>query len=355
MEACLERNRKYLADLFGGPFPGHALIVDGPRPMKLWPGDYAVRTDRPVDDWLPFYEADYEAKVATSALYDDDAVPYVNLCGTTGFFAAAFGCPWHEFEHGSIPVARPIVRTADEADALRQPTLDDGPIPRYFELVEKLARRLAPDVPISVPDIQSPFGIAAILWNKEDFLVAMVESPEVVARLVAKCGRLLGDFLRELLGRVPNVNLCHCPYAWAPPQLGCWLSEDEIGSFSRPMFEEFCLPSLVELSRTFGGLFMHCCARADHQYPAWGNIPLLRGLNPRIFDVGPASLIDMYPEQVYMYGYTPEEQLRAVIEAAHPQTRLLFNLNGPEEVVRPRYDRLRMLCPRGAASGALEK
>ncbi len=341
MNNHLQRNREFLAELSAGGRTGLALIWEGPRPRKLWPGDWAVRTDRPVGEWLGFYEADYAQRLAQSEALGDDAVSYVSLVGTTGFFAAAFGCPFHQYEKGQVPVARPIVTTAEQADALPQATLDDGPIPRYFELVERLAERLGPDVPISVPDIQSPFGIAAIIWNKEDFLVALVETPEAVERLVGKTHALLESFFAEALRRVPNLNLCHCPYTWAPPQLGVWLSEDEIGAFSRPMFERFCLPSLSALSDRFGGLFMHCCARAAHQHEAWRAIPGLRGINPAIFEDGPAPLIDLMPDRLYMYGYQTEERMNAAIEAAHSQTRLLFNVPGKIETVKPLFDRLR--------------
>jgi len=105
----------------------------------------------------------------------------------------------------------------------------------------------------------------------------MHENPEAVKRLVAKCECLLGSFLGEFQRMIPNCNLCHCPRAWAPHELGVWLSEDEVGSMSSAMFEEFCLPSLERLSRTFGGLFMHCCAAADHQYEGFKRVPNLRG------------------------------------------------------------------------------
>jgi hypothetical protein len=348
----IETNRRFLADLFAGNVVGRALIYDGPRPSHLKPGgDYAVLTDRPVDDWLAFYEEDYAWKRAQSRAFADDAVPYVNLCGTTGFFAAAFGCAFHSYAHGGNPVARPLVTTAEEADALSRPTLEDGPIPRYFELAEKLAKRLGPDVPISVPDVQSPFGIAAIIWNKEDLLIALLETPEAVLRLVDKTHRLLADFLEALKRRLPNVNFVHCPYTWAPPELGCWLSEDEIGIISAEMFETFALGSLAALSEQFGGLMMHCCAAAQHQYDQWRKIPNLRAINPAIFEEGPAGLIRMMPDKVYMYGYQSEERMLAAIEAAGDRTSLLFNIAGKEEVARPIFDRLREHCP-GAAAGA---
>ncbi len=345
MNQRTQRNRQLLADVFSHRRVGRILIYDGPRPWHLREGDYAVCTDRPVEDWLAFYEEDYAWKCTQSEQFDDDAVPYANLCGTTGFFAAAFGCPFHQYSHGGNAVARPIVTTAAEADALAQPTLDALPIRRYFQLAEKLALRLGPEAPISVPDIQSPFGIAAIIWNKEDLLIALMEEPDAVLRLVEKTHKLLWDFLAELKKRLPNVNLCHCPYTWAPPELGCWLSEDEIGIISTDMFERFALPSLERLSHDFGGLFMHCCAAAQHQYESWKKIPDLRGINPAIFEQGPGPLIHLMPEKVYMYGYQSEQRMLAALDAASDRTSILLNIAGNPDQARPLFDRMREHCP----------
>ena len=45
------------------------------------------------------------------------------------------------------------------------------------------------------------------------------------------------------------------------------------------MFEEFFLPELAMLSERYGGLGMHCCANARHQWENFLRIPGLRVLN----------------------------------------------------------------------------
>lgn len=347
----LQRNRAYLTALFAGEFPGHALIYEPIGLPSAGLGDYVAESG-PVELWVEHYLRRYEARLAASETLDDDGVPYVNLCGTTGFFASAFGCPLHVYESGgSAPAARPIVNSAAEADALPEPDLAHRTFQRYFELTERLREHLPPEAPISVPDIQSPFGIAAQIWNKEDMLVALLESPGSVHRLVEKTHRLLAAFLRELLRRIPNVNLCHCPYTWAPPELGCWLSEDEIGIISPGMFEEFCLPSLQSLSREFGGLFMHCCARAEQHYSCWSKIPNLRGINPKFFEAGPKPLLEMHVGKVVMMGWTPVEQYHRMLDLAPGGARFLFNLSGKSiEQAKPIYARLRERCPRRSQS-----
>ena len=339
-------NRQFLTDLFAGPFRGHAIIMGHQPPEKPWPGDHTTG-GRPVKDWLPYHLADYEARLRSHEALEDDSVPYVKVHTGTQLFAAAFGCPVHVYED-SPPCALPLVKTAEEADALEVPDVDAPPLVNALEMAGLVREKVGPDVPIAVPDIQSPFDVAALVWKKEEFYVATIEHPDAVRRLVDKCHALLANFLEEFKRRVPNCNLCHCPTAWAPPELGCWLSEDEAGSMSTRMFEEFCLPPLAALSKAFGGMFMHCCAAADHQYDSFLKIPNLRGLN-RVFQApGPRPAIEKFAGRaVLMQAWTGEEGIVRMLEMALPDTRFLFDMPAqplPEQ--KKLLARMRKRCPR---------
>ena len=341
-----QRNRQFLTDLFAGPFSGHAIIMDHEAIPAPYPGDYAV-SDRPLQEWLPRLLQDYEAQSRMLEAIDHDAVPSVRLGTGTGVFAAAFGCPIHIYAD-SPAAARPLVCTVEEADRLPVPSLDAPTLARVFEMGEMVRARVGPDVPLGVPDIQSAFDIAALIWNKEDFYVAIMQNPDAVERLVAKCQTLLKNFFVEFMRRFPECNLCHCPVAWAPPQLGVWLSEDEAGCMSVSMFEEFCLPNLNDLSDTFGGLFMHCCATADHQYGSFKKIHHLRGIN-RVFQApGPRPAIEAFSGQaVLMQAWMNEDDVNKMLDMALPDTRFLFNMPAqPLDEAKRTYERLRARCPR---------
>jgi hypothetical protein len=197
-------------------------------------------------------------------------------------------------------------------------------------------------------DYQSPFDVAALIWNKQDLFLAMYETPEAVHELVRQCQTLLEDFTREFLRVVSNATLAHCPTVWADPALGFWLSEDEAGSMSVPMFEAFCLPSLVELSESWGGLFMHCCAAADHQYAGFRKIPHLRGLN-RVFQApGPGPAVKAFAgETVLLVAWSNEAGVREMLELAQPDSRFLFSLPAANlEEAQRLHERARELCGR---------
>lgn len=346
MTARLQCNRQFLRDLFAGPFPGHAIILSPPGIASPL-GDFTVGT-RPVAEWLPWALANYHARVALHERSGDDSVPYVGLNTNTGVFAAAFGCRLHVYQEETNACALPCVETPQEAERLPEPSLESPTLARVLELARLVRRELGPEVPIGVPDIQSPFDIAALVWRKEQLFLAMYDAPEAVLALVDKCHRLLVRFLDEFRRQVGEVNLCHCPYAWAPPELGCWLSEDEAGALSVEMFAEFCLPSLVEMSRRFGGLFMHCCAAADHQYGQFARIPNLRGLN-RVFQApGPKPAIDAFSGRaVFMQAWGGLDDYRRMLEMARPDTRFLFNLGPlPDADAERAHAELRRLCRR---------
>jgi len=340
-------NRQFLTDLFAGPFHGHGVVFNAEQAPRPGPDDFAV-SERPLPEWVPWAEENYTRTRRLHETIEDDSVPTVSLWTGTEIFAAAFGCPVHRYDDGMPPCALPLVTTAEEADRLPEPTLAARPLERVFAFASLLRERLGPDVPLGVPDIQSPFDIAALIWRKEDLFVALVEEPDAVRRLVEKCHRLLVAFFTAYLSEFSNVNLCHCPTAWAPPELGIWLSEDEAGCLSTPMFEAFCLPHLTALSDTFGGLFMHCCAAADHQYPSFRKIPRLRGLN-RVFQAsGPRPAIDAFSgHTVLIASWLEEADYHAMLDMAHPDTRFYFNFNPmPLDDAQATLARLRDRNPR---------
>jgi hypothetical protein len=60
---------------------------------------------------------------------------------------------------------------------------------------------------------------------------------------------------------------------------GITLSVDEIGAVSEKMFIQFFLPHLNQFSERFGGMGIHCCANARHQWQNLKKVSNLRMLN----------------------------------------------------------------------------
>jgi len=322
MSNQFDDNKRHLTALFGGDFPGHALIIDPPGRNGLL-GDFNVNIES-ISSRVSRVEREYEMVRQFHESVGDDAVPFAALLTGTGVHATAFGCPIVLFE-GSNPAARPIVHTAVEADALPEPDMWSTELGKHLELVAAVRERLGDDVPITGPDMQSPMGIAALVWEKAEFLAAMIQAPEAVHGLVHKCHNLLKTFLIELHKIAPNLTPIHCPGIWAPKEFGAAVSEDEVGAISRAMFEEFGLWCLVDLSETFGGLFVHCCATADHQYPAFKKIPNLRGLHRNYQSPGAEPCLRAFGDRtVHMEAWQSLESSRRFLDFDVPGVRFAF-------------------------------
>jgi hypothetical protein len=170
-----------------------------------------------------------------------------------------------------------LIRDASEVSGLDVPSLDAPPLAMLFDIADELRRRAGPDAVVKMVDVQSPMDVAALIWDKSDFYVAMVEDPDAVRALSAKTGALLVTFLDEWFARYGTDFVAHFPDYYMPR--GVTLSEDEVGCVSERTFEDMFLPELVELSRRYGGIGIHCCADARHQWEGFRRIPDLRVLN----------------------------------------------------------------------------
>lgn len=337
----LARNRALHRSLFArGPFTRHAFVVQAPA-HPIWEvGDYTT-SDRPIADYVPWFVDDYRRWVALSEAVDDDAVPFVRLMTGTHLYAICFGAKPH-FYPDNNPYAEACVANATDVDRIADPKLENcRPLMRVLELAAAVQRELGSGVTLGPPDMQTGFDTACILWDKTDLLCTLIEQPEAVKGLAGKCGRLLQSFIAAYRREFPNTTLGHCPSTWTPPEFGPWVSNDECGSMSPAMFEEFCLPELVELSQTFGSLGMHCCANAQHQFSLFHKIPNFYAFNRVPTGVGWAqdnalAVLGGSAGPVMVPGWVSPEDVATLLRKAPCGTRFIFNSAAPESVTSAR-------------------
>ena len=248
-----------------------AIIRYAPElPPKPWPNP-DVKRER-----LEWIWQNYEYHLRRMEWLDDDTIPCLDMITGTELFAEAFGCRVHRPEN-DMPFALPLVRSAVEAEKLVIPSLDAPPLALAFEMADELYRRAGPGVIFRMVDLQSPMDVAALIWEKESFYPALVESPEAVMALSEKVKTLQFAFLDEWFRRYSKEFVAHYPDYYMPQ--GVSMSVDEIGAVSQRMFVKFFLPELADLSHRYSGLGMHSCANNRHQWENFKKIPHLRLLN----------------------------------------------------------------------------
>lgn len=276
----------------------------------------------------------YQIQCDQLSWLDDDSLPFLDVYTGTEIFAAAFGCEEH-LPGTDMPFAMPLVHNAEEADRLEAPAIDAPPLARVWKIARELKRRAGPDALLRTPDLQSPMDIAALIWDKATFYPALVENPDAVARLAEKIRQVLLSFLDAWFAEFGPEFVAHYPDYYVPR--GVTISEDEVGVVSPAVFERFFLPELEELSARYGGLGMHCCAHARHQWGGFRRIPNLFLLNlvqpPDVLLKSFTYFEDVCPQLPVWYAECPADEWHA----HHPrQRRMVFDLNATsrEEAVR---------------------
>lgn len=334
MNTRIEQNKAFLTNIYRkGPFQGHGFVCKPPLvPPYEGPDNDFTTSDRPISEWVPWAVENYQRKRKLMEAAPSDDVPTCDMSTGTHILAAAFGCPVHRSPDTNA-CALPLVTTAEEADAVAEPDIWSCPsLYRVFELVEAVRRELGPDVPFGPPDKQTGFDTACLVWEKTGIYTAMLlpEEKDAVKRLTAKCSRLLTRFIQELQKEFPTMSMRGCPGVWTPPDLPPWYSNDECGAFGTDLFEEFCLPELVEMSETFGGLGMHCCADADHQFPLFARIPNFYAFNRVLPSQGKSGFDPMLEHlagadgPVHVLSWISDDIIGKLIREAPKGTRFIF-------------------------------
>ena len=352
MRQRMEQNRAFLGNIFRkGPFQGHGFTVStGTTP--IWAvRDYAT-SDRPVKEWLPWIVERYLKNKQFAEAAGDDSVPLVGFNSGTHIYAAAMGAETHHFED-SNPCAMPVINSVEEAERFREPELHEcRPLVRILEMAELVKKELGNEVILGPPDMQSGFDSACLVWNKESIFCAMMldEEKEAVHRFVKKCANVFKKFIVEFYRLYPDACLSHCPMTYVPQGMGPWLSNDECGALSVPMFEEFCLPELVNLATTFGGLGMHCCADAEHQFPSFKKIPNFYAFNRVQARHGYEPILEPLGGPggpVFVLAWIDDETIERLLRKAPAGTRFVFN-RGFEQVDEAKawLEKMRTLSPR---------
>ena len=228
---------------------------------------------------------------------DDDSIPCLHVHTGTEIFAEAFGCAVHRTDD-DMPFALPMIHSASEVAELQVPDFGATPLAMLFEMADELRSRAGNGAVLKMVDIQSPMDISALIWDKNDLYVAMLDAPEAVKELSHKVEQLLTAFLDEWFSRYGEEFVAHYPSYYMPR--GITLSEDEVGAVNEEMFVEFFLPELAELSERYGGIGVHCCAHAQHQWDNFKKIPGLRLLNlvqpPEVLQAAYAFFADHVPQ-----------------------------------------------------------
>jgi hypothetical protein len=245
-----------------------------------------------INERIAWAYEDYVNKLDQTEWLPDDKLPVLSPYTGTEIFAGAFGCKVY-YPDNDMPFAIPKYNKIKKTASMKTPNIHDTPLDSLFEIARRLQQKAGPGALLHLPDIQSPFDVAALILNKEEFYTAMIEDPHAIHEMIYKTKTLLTTFLDEWFYEFGSSYIAHYPSYYM--EGGVTLSEDEVGAFGPEMFREFILETLNELSEKYGGIGIHCCADSEHQ---WENFLKVKGL--RLINLG--NKIDFINRSVKFFG-----------------------------------------------------
>lgn len=176
---------------------------------------------------------------------------------STCMFPLALGCPPRRTSEGKEWVD-PLITRPRQAEEFRAPDVHAGRTGEVLRNIRAKAKTLEPWGLIREPDIQSPLGVAELMWD-ESFYSALVEHPKPVHALLDK----VTDFIIEFIKGVKAAAGSHLNAVGFPPLYGTsegtMVSDDSMSLLSPAMHLEFSVPYLNRMAKAVGPLYYHSC------------------------------------------------------------------------------------------------
>ncbi len=195
---------------------------------------------------------------------------------TTCMFAQALGC-----EPDSIdgrPWIKKLIHDPAQVKDIGVPDLYAGWPGNVLRHMLEQAKTLPPDDLIRCPDIQSPLGVAELIWD-ESFYTGFYEFPEAIHALLDTITTYQIAYIQEFNRQLgPRLNPCGFPAIWADGP-GTMIADDTMSLVSPEMHAEFSLPYLNRIADATGPIYYHSCTWNDKYFANIHNIHNVRAYN----------------------------------------------------------------------------
>ncbi len=271
-------------------------MEDLPRPLWFFPASPVlassanyIRKKRSMTALFSDRDVQLEESLKFNKFYEmlqkfwakDDALIHLQPQMGVGVFASAFGCPV-EFPHDQLPWTHFAIKSGEPAEKvyeIEKPNYNSGLLGNVLDFTEYFEKKTKSKYPMAITDMQGPMDTAYLVWDSCDFMVAMYEHPKEVHHLMRMCTDIVIDFVKQMRSKVKEFVPAHFPPVYLPDGKGLAVSEDALAVLSAPLYEEFSLPYINELSEEFGGILIHSCGNFEHQLGVLDKVHNLRGIN----------------------------------------------------------------------------
>lgn len=206
---------------------------------------------------------------------------------TTCMFAQAMGCEPDVID--GRPWVKRLIHDPAQVKDLAVPGPDAGWPGNVLRGMAQQAAALPPGQRIRCPDVQSPLGVAELMWD-ESFYTALYDSPEAVHHLLDLITRYQIGYIcafNRLLG--PKLNPCGFPGLWVDGP-GTMVADDTLSLLSPEMHAEFSVPYINRIADACGPVYYHSCSWSEKYF---ANIHAIRNVRSYNWGAGDSIPFDI--------------------------------------------------------------
>lgn len=284
----LTRTIELYGRVFGGQEERIPLIVSPPCGRLPAAAEYETATAAAVQQAA----AAVQPKQAVAA----DWLPFVSIANYLCILVPSFYAAERVRIAGSCDVVGPRFRTVAEAVAAGTPRPESRLLDDMMAVLRTAKGALPEGFALNFPATSSPFDLAQLLVPGEEFLVALLQTPELAMHFLETLSDLCihaAEAVRAELRGTPSEFVTNRGVYFPGLRLPC----DAIVNYSPDLLRQFVLPILARFGARFGKLMIHFCtapAPSAHVLPVLCESPYVAAVDnwqgPDVFlgDAAPA-------------------------------------------------------------------
>ncbi len=207
--------------------------------------------------------------------------------------ALAFGCEPTFTSEGKEWI-KDLITDVDQVKDIEIPEVWAGRTGEILREMEVLKEKLPKETLIRLPDIQSPLGVAELMWD-QSFYMALLTNPEEIHLLLEKIIAFTIKYVKEIrnvLGE--RYNPSTHPQVWSTGE-GYYISDDVNSMISPEHHLEYSIEYINRITKELGPLHYHSCTWTE---PYFENIAKLENVKVANWSFGtsadPAELIKRF-------------------------------------------------------------
>jgi hypothetical protein len=195
-----------------------------------------------------------------------------------GTAPSAFGMEYI-WNQGQAPAMKPKFQNTEEAIRYDNmiPVKDTSVGQHILSMIEYFIEKTRGKIPLSLCDVQSPLNTAGIIIHINNLLIDTLLNPEGVSILLDRLAQLIADFTKEQLKLIKD-NIVWPGHGFASSRFfkGFGCSDDNVVMLTDEAYKDLVIPSLVRVSKPFGGPVFHSCGNWSQKSETVKKIPGLK-------------------------------------------------------------------------------